>query len=160
MGNNVMNSMNIAPSSARKGDKIISIGGLRITEKKENKSQIDKIYENLSINNGNLVNKNIKRPSSGAPRVVNLSSSSNQHTNKIISFNVSENKNYHSSQKNPTRSPSYGPNSDSSSQKKGATPRKSNYENYHEISSVKIIGDDSSKRVIDFNSLYSNKHLK
>jgi len=152
--NNVVNSVNIIPgsaSSARKAEKImnIGIGSLRITERKENKAQIDKIYESL--------NKNSTRTNSAVQK------SSSINNNKIISFNVSENKNY---QKNQMRSPSYGTASTASqktnatprknSQKTNSTPRKTNLE-YNEISSLKIIGDSGNNKFVSFNSLYNNK---
>jgi hypothetical protein len=108
LNHGIENTKTNKSSSSNKVDKIMGISSLRITERKENKAQIDKIYESFS-------SKNTIRTSSAAQR-------EGTNKNKIISFNVSENKNYQNHEsKKQIRSPSYGVYS----QKKSFTPRRS-----------------------------------
>ncbi len=102
-----------------------------------NKLHIVNIYENFTT-------KNSQRNNSAVPNQRN-----SNIKKKAAVFN--ENKN---ALKVPARSPSYSshvvPN------KAPKTPQKSKLDNFHEISSLKVIGDSDNSKVISFNALYSN----
>lgn len=129
-------------------EKIISITSVR--SKESSSKPIDKIYSSLAPKK----NQNTKRNNSAMQKTPNMIPDSNRE--KVSNSSIQESK---KALAKPVRSPSSGvsastKNSSSNVKKVGNTPRR--YDNYQEITSIKVVGERDPTKILSYNSLYSS----